>query len=495
MPTGKSESQQQPIGRRRLIRQAASLGLSLSAAQVLAACSVETATAPAPTDPPPTPTPGVAEPYAGYLDPTQGGVWACPRCGEVYPTWQELDLHAAAAHPVPRQPTATAAHATATPPAGGAIRRGTWLCTACNQTLETERDLQAHFAAQHSRRLPAISPMSEPTYARLLLGPIERFDQRNEVFSRAIWDEPYMRQVQGALAERSRAAPQEGAALQAGAIHVDARAGSLHPSYGGYSGHLQGIGGLYSWEEPVNAERYPVSDPAQMSARIKEVARFYGADLVGICTLDARWVYSHYYDRETRAHGELELPYRYAIVMAVEMDWWGIDGSPGFEAGAATALGYSRMAEVAASLARYIRALGYPAVPSGNDSAQSIPLAIDAGLGELGRNGLLITPQLGPRLRLCKVFTDLPLRPDQPIDLGVQSYCERCFMCAHSCPAKAIRSEERTGEPTSISNRTGILRWPVNVERCYLFWQRNGVSCANCVAVCPWALHVRRDWI
>jgi len=63
-----------------------------------------------------------------------------------------------------------------------------------------------------------------------------------------------------------------------------------------------------------------------------------------------------------------------------------------------------------------------------------------------------------------------------------------------SSPADAIRREERTTEPTSISNRTGILRWPVDVAKCYLFWQENGTDCSNCVAVCPWAFPIR-PWL
>ncbi len=178
------------------------------------------------------------------------------------------------------------------------------------------------------------------------------------------------------------------------------------------------------------------------------------------------------------------------------MDWQRINESPGAEASAATALAYSQMAELSASLAKYIRALGYPAIPCGNDTVQSIPLAIDAGLGELGRNGLLLTPEYGPRQRICKVFTDLPLAPDQPIDFGIQSFCETCHICANVCPVNAIRHEERTTEPTSISNREGILRWPVDVAQCYLFWQENGHDCSNCVAACPWAIvQTQRGWL
>jgi len=183
------------------------------------------------------------------------------------------------------------------------------------------------------------------------------------------------------------------------------------------------------------------------------------------------------------------------LLKPIEMDWHGINESPDPEASAATALAYSKMAILSSSLAKYIRALGYPAIPCGNDSAQSIPLAIDAGLGELGRNGLMLSPEFGPRQRLCKVFTDLPLIPDRPIDFGIQSYCETCHACASACPADAIRWEDRTTEQTSISNREGILRWPVNVARCYLFWQENGMDCSNCIAACPWALHLQRDWL
>jgi reductive dehalogenase len=276
---------------------------------------------------------------------------------------------------------------------------------------------------------------------------------------------------------------------------VDDTAGALHPYYPGYFGHVREDAGLYGWDDPVNAVQLPVDDPAWMSERIKTVARLYGADLVGITQVNPLWVYSHYYEAVTGNYGELKLPFKYAIVMGIEMDWESINTSPGYPASAATALAYSRMAELSPSLAKYIRMLGYEAIPCGNDSTQSIPLAIDAGFGEIGRNGLLLTPEFGPRQRLCKVLTNLPLAPDKPIDFGMVAYCENCHACAKSCPVDAIPSGNRSTEPTSISNRKGILRWTVNVEKCYLFWSENGADCCNCVASCPWALRSPRDWI
>lgn len=372
-----------------------------------------------------------------------------------------------------------------------------WYCEACGERFRSRDLFLFHAAEKHTWRLPRVQRVDRPTYEQFIVEPLARFDERNTALSRRAWDKKYQAQMKQAAtkAPKMDLKRMEGEALLAGAIYVDDTVGSLNPTYYGYNGHQQEGGGLYSWEETPNPERYPVDDPVKITQHIKEVARFYGADLVGITRVDPRWVYSHFFEATTGNSGELNIPYRFAIVMGIEMDWGLINESPQLEASAAAALGYSRMAELTASLAKYIRMLGYPAVPSGNDSAQSIPLAIDAGLGELGRNGLLITPEFGPRQRLCKVFTDLPLEIDQPIDFGMQKFCETCHACSTSCPVSAIQSGDRTTDITSISNRKGLLRWPVDTAACQLFWVENGTDCGNCVAACPWAIRNPRDWL
>lgn len=66
-------------------------------------------------------------------------------------------------------------------------------------------------------------------------------------------------------------------------------------------------------------------------------------------------------------------------------------------------------------------------------------VAVLAGLGWLGRNNLLITPQFGARQRLVTILTDMPLKVDQPLPWG----CGECRACLASCPAKAIKEEVR----------------------------------------------------
>ncbi|MBN2619720.1 4Fe-4S dicluster domain-containing protein [candidate division WOR-3 bacterium] len=149
--------------------------------------------------------------------------------------------------------------------------------------------------------------------------------------------------------------------------------------------------------------------------------------------------------------------------------------------------GYSRIAYCVACVAEFIRSLGYHALPMGNDTALSIPLSIDAGLGELGRLGLLVTPEHGPCVRISKIFTDIPLVPDRPVAFGVREFCSQCTRCADACHAKAI---QQTPQPSfnvvCPSNNTGIERWAVDHDRCYGFWIENGSDCSNCIAACPY---------
>ncbi|MBS3794018.1 MAG: reductive dehalogenase [Candidatus Thorarchaeota archaeon] len=220
---------------------------------------------------------------------------------------------------------------------------------------------------------------------------------------------------------------------------------------------------------------------------VKKAAKFFGADLVGVTDLDRNWLYS------TNRKGEpYDIPEEYdtAIVMAIEMDYEGINTSPAMPCSAASVLGYSKMAFVEIILSAFINRLGYGAIPCGNDVGLSVPMAIDAGLGQYGRHGLLITEEYGPRVRLCKVLTDMPLQTDQPDTEFCESvirFCEVCEKCAEHCPSQSIPyGPERTWSGETPSNNPGIFKWYVDVESCYEFWVENGGDCSNCIRSCPY---------
>jgi len=174
------------------------------------------------------------------------------------------------------------------------------------------------------------------------------------------------------------------------------------------------------------------------------------------------------------------------IVIALEMDYAAIACSPSEIEGAATGLGYSRMSEVGFSTATFIQALGYHALACGNDVSLSIPYGVAAGLGELGRNGMLVTREFGPRIRLVKVFTELELNTDPPQTFGVADFCRHCGRCAEACPSGAVPTGEKTLVGPTISNNPGVEKWYIDPEKCIQFWAENGSDCTSCITACPY---------
>ncbi len=316
-----------------------------------------------------------------------------------------------------------------------------------------------------------------------------RFDQKNEMFKRSVWDEKM--QAYGQRFYREVKFQQKVGYRK---LDYAFRNAAWNLEWGFGLGNSRSNSGLYSWDGvPAKVQHFVEAgdrvknSPEEMSHTIKKVAKFLGADLVGICRLHPNWVYSHEFNLVTGEHYPIEVTEgcRNVIVMAIEMDYDAIRSSPTGVAGAATGLGYSKMALVANLVAALIRGLGYRAIPAGNDTALSIPLAMAAGLGEWSRMGLLITEKLGPRVRLCKVFTDLPLKYDAYRSFGAVEFCKTCKKCATHCPSQAIPDGEMTREGENFSNHSGTLKWYVNAEKCFSFWAKNRLDCATCIQVCP----------
>ncbi len=241
-------------------------------------------------------------------------------------------------------------------------------------------------------------------------------------------------------------------------------------------------------DEVVPSRGRVYGDLGSLTRFMKRATRLFGADDVGITIIDPRWLYDS--NRDGTPYAIPESVNR-AIVFIVEMDYDAISTSPAMLSMAGTARGYSQIATIEILLSEFIRRLGYQAVPCGNDVVLSVPLAIDAGLGQYGRHGLLITKQFGPRVRIGKVLTDMPLFPDHP-DYGfceaVIRFCKVCLKCAEHCPSQAITYDRnRTWRGKSPSNNPGVKKWYVDVEACYAFWLENGGDCSNCIRSCPYS--------
>ncbi len=236
-------------------------------------------------------------------------------------------------------------------------------------------------------------------------------------------------------------------------------------------------------------------DPAALTGFLKGWTLKMGAHSVGVAALRDYHLYTHV-GRGPEYGRAVTLDHPFALALTVEMDKEMVDPAPRSPTVMESALQYLRSGVMAVQLADLIRRLGYRARAhvDGNYRVICPLVAWDAGLGELGRMGLLMTPRLGPRVRIAVVTTDLPLVPDRPTqELTTVDFCARCRKCADSCPSRAIPF----GGPEE--DEYGVLRWKIDAEACFTLWGRLGTDCARCMAVCPYshpdnALHSMVRW-
>lgn len=256
----------------------------------------------------------------------------------------------------------------------------------------------------------------------------------------------------------------------------------------------------------VASERFEFETPEDAAYAIKKAAKKFGADIVGIAPYDERFVYkTETYVPKDEATGEILVEHanpmrpvefdfspKSVIVLAFEMDYEEYKAQPTYIGAASTTQGYSLMGEISLRVAKFLRDLGYNTRHCGNDTAVSVPLAIQAGLGEAGRMGLLITEEFGPRVRLAKVYTDLEAAYDKPKSFGVRQFCEVCQLCADNCPSEAIshcaKTSDPENQPSTISEQAGVDKWFLNPQKCLYNWflPQGGAECGLCITVCPY---------
>lgn len=232
----------------------------------------------------------------------------------------------------------------------------------------------------------------------------------------------------------------------------------------------------------ANADALAKLDHWQNATFIKKYAAQIGAMTTGFTRLeDYHWYHTHgrgekYGTPVTQRHSN-------AIVFSVAMDHKLVQTAPQAPTVMESANQYARAALIANQIADWVAMHGYEArthIDGGYDLVCPL-VARDAGLGEIGRMGLLITPEVGPRCRIAIVSTNMPLpNAERQSDKAVISFCNDCKKCALVCPSGAIPFDA----PKEIQ---GIRRWQINQEKCFSYWCQVGTDCARCISVCPYS--------
>ena len=329
------------------------------------------------------------------------------------------------------------------------------------------------------------------------VGQVQRFDEREQVFARERTLRPDSAQYKEFYRTHPELEQMDSERRKAGGLlgipgAID-RPGEI-PNVAAMTAEFSipphfGKPESYSPTARATGDKRSTVSPAAATLRVKGFARHLGAGLVGVTKINPLWVYSHrgeiFYENWEQWGEEITVDHPFAIVFAVEMDREMVGTAPHTPSVAESALSYSKGAWISTQLAAYIANLGYSATANHSRHYELllVPAAVDAGLGEMGRFGYLITKELGPRVRIFAVTTDLPLVSDNPVDIGVEDFCSFCKKCAHCCPSGSIPDGDRI-------EVNGTERWKLNAETCFGYWGKVGTDCNVCMRVCPWS-HAR----
>jgi reductive dehalogenase len=233
---------------------------------------------------------------------------------------------------------------------------------------------------------------------------------------------------------------------------------------------------------------YPVSEnktdfqAAALTEYIKGWTGYLGAHSTGITELHDFHLYTIRGRGEEKGNPVIKR-HKFAIAFTIEMDYNNIEPAPGSSAVFESSQQYLRGANIALQLATFLKKLGYDSRAHIDGDYEVIcPLvARDAGLGEIGRMGLLMTPRLGPRVRIAVVTTNAPLIPDKyKPDFNIIEFCRVCKKCADCCPGNSIPNGD-------MKNIDGVERWRIDADSCYQYWCISGTDCGRCMAVCPFS--------
>lgn len=308
-----------------------------------------------------------------------------------------------------------------------------------------------------------------------------RYDERDIMFARAryepgslAYEDYYVRRPEKKEVDDSiRAMPN---LLEPGGRYYEPVKAKIAESY------FDLIEKLIPLAEGNTADQKTQIEPSEISSQLKQMAGELGAVDAGIAKLHPNHVYS-ITGRGPSGYGKkIELDHPYIIVFTVEMDHHTMSNAPKIEVIVESAKKYLESAKISIAIASFIRSLGYNARAHMDMNYQLIlpAAAVDAGIGEMGRLGLLMHPKYGPRIRLGAVSTELPLIVDKPVLFNGKEFCKECKKCATNCPSGAISFGE------AKENR-GVKKWTTNQEVCYRFWREAGSDCGICLSVCPYS--------
>jgi len=174
-----------------------------------------------------------------------------------------------------------------------------------------------------------------------------------------------------------------------------------------------------------------------------------------------------------------EILFGNAILLLMEMRREGVDKAPSFSTQEEINRVYYKLGKAVNILADFLRKKGYnvQAGPALNGDVNYPLLAEAAGLGAIGKHGLLINPKFGPSLRIAALFVDVEVLPinKENKHLWIKDFCKKCNVCVRKCPGEAIYKKPKVFPDASEQH--------IDYTKCAVLFSNN-FDCTVCVKEC-----------
>ncbi len=199
-------------------------------------------------------------------------------------------------------------------------------------------------------------------------------------------------------------------------------------------------------------------------------AKELGIDLIGYTPIDPNYVFKN-----------LKIYGKNGIVLGMEMKWDKIKTAPSVHGAIEAFRVYKELGNRTIELTNYLKEQGYKSEahhPFGGKLLFTAH-AVAANLGIKGRNGLVITPEFGPRQRWSVISTDAEIPKSVKRDFSeLKDFCDKCGACIKNCRGGAVLEK-----PIEKVKDSGVFTH-IDRPKCIASLLNNNY-CSVCLKICP----------
>ncbi|MFW9943295.1 MAG: hypothetical protein ACFFFT_19830, partial [Candidatus Thorarchaeota archaeon] len=206
--------------------------------------------------------------------------------------------------------------------------------------------------------------------------------------------------------------------------------------------------------------------------KFEKKARELNVDLIGYTPVIENYIF-----KGLKVYG------KNAIILGMEMKWDKIKEAPGAICEIEVFRVYKVLGDVTIELAEYMKEQGYKSEahhPFGGKLLYG-PHVTAANLGIMGRNGLILTPEFGPRQRWSIITTDAEIPKTKLRDFTeLKDFCEKCGACVRECKGGSVLE-------TPIKKENGVITH-IDRSKCIQSILDNNY-CSYCLKICMPSKH------